>query len=72
MPTQKKRINLTVEDDFLESLEFLKEKRQMPSLSAVIMDLARQALDLQEDIYLANIAQERSNEEEIDHDKVWK
>lgn len=72
MATSKKRINLTVDDDLLEELETLKELRDSPSLSAVVLDLAKEALEIQEDLYFAKIAQTRKKEKTIPHNKIWK
>ena len=72
MATQKKRINITVDDDLLEALTALKELRQAPSLSSVVIDLTEEALELQEDLYLSQIADERMKEKSIPHDKFWK
>ncbi len=72
MATNKKRINITVDDDLLEALVQLKKMRQSPSLSAVVIDLANEALELQEDLYFSKIADERMKEKSIPHDKFWK
>jgi len=72
MPTAKKRINLTVDDSLYEELEKIQEIRNAPSLSAVVIELAKEALELQEDLYFAKIADERTNEDTISHDKIWK
>jgi hypothetical protein len=49
MPTAKKRINLTVEDDLFENLKSLakKEKSSITSLSHALLE---RALELREDI----------------------
>jgi predicted DNA-binding protein len=72
MATNKKRINITVDDELLEALMQLKKLRQSPSLSAVVIDLAEEALELQEDLYFSKIADERMKEKNIPHDKFWK
>lgn len=72
MATAKKRINITVNDEFLEALKALQKLRQAPSLSAVVKDLAMEALELQEDLYFAQIVKERENEEVLSHEEVWK
>ncbi len=71
MPTLKKRINLTVGEDMLEALKALQKLRNQPSLSAVIIDLTKEALDLQEDLYLTKIASDRSKEETVSHEEIW-
>ena len=72
MPTAKKRINLSVDDRLWEELKHLKEIRGAPSMSAVVIELTREALELQEDLYFAKIAQEREREATISHDQLWK
>ena len=71
MPTAKKRINLSVDDALYEELERLRHLRQAPSLSAVVVDLAKEALALQEDLYFAEIADSRRDEPEISHEEIW-
>ena len=72
MPTAKKRINLSVDDRLWEELKRLKELRGAPSLSAVVIELTKEALEIQEDLYFAKIAQEREREATISHDQLWK
>ena len=74
MATKKKRINITVDNELLEALTELKKIRQAPSLSAVVIDLTEEALELQEDLYFSKIADERltRKEKNIPHDKFWK
>ena len=72
MPTAKKRINLSVDDSLYEELEELKNLRGAPSLSSIVLELTKEALELQEDLYFAKIATERESEEELSHEEVWK
>ncbi|MBW2700504.1 MAG: hypothetical protein JRF33_06760 [Deltaproteobacteria bacterium] len=72
MPTAKKRINLSVDDRLWEELNRLKELRGAPSLSSVVIELTKEALELQEDLYFAKIAKEREREATISHDQLWK
>lgn len=72
MPTAKKRINLSVDDSLLSELEELKKLRNAPSLSSVVLELTKEALELQEDLYFAKMAEERDLEESIDHEDIWK
>lgn len=72
MPTSKKRINLSVEDSLYSELEELQKLRGAPSLSSIVIELTKEALELQEDLYFAKIAEERINEEEISHEETWK
>ncbi len=72
MPTAKKRINLSVEDSLYAELEELQKLRGAPSLSSIVIELTKEALELQEDLYYAKIAEERANEKEISHKELWK
>lgn len=72
MSTAKKRINLSVEDSLYKELEELQNLRGAPSLSSIVIELTKEALELQEDLYFARIADERSNEKSITHEEVWK
>lgn len=72
MPTAKKRINLAVDDSLYDELEKLRELKGAPSLSSIVLELTREALELQEDLYFAKIAAERDDEIELTHDEVWK
>ena len=72
MPTAKKRINLTIDDELYSELEMIQDIRNAPSLSAVVIELAKEALEIQEDLYFAKIANERENEDTVSHDKIWK
>ena len=71
MPTNKKRINLTLEDNLYNQLEQLRKIRKSPFLSSVVIDLTKEALELQEDLYFAKIAKEREKEPVLSHRKIW-
>ena len=72
MPTNKKRINLTLEDSLYSQLEQLRKIRKSPFLSSVVIDLTKEALKLQEDLYFSKIAKEREKESVLSHRKIWK
>jgi hypothetical protein len=72
MPTSKKRINLSVDDELYGELEKLQALKRAPSLSAIVLELTKEALELQEDLYFARIAEERESEPTISHAKLWK
>ena len=72
MPTAKKRINLSVDDNLYQQLERLKNLKSAPSLSAIVLELTQEALELQEDLYFARIAEERAKDPTVSHDKIWK
>jgi predicted CopG family antitoxin len=71
MSTAKKRVNLTIEDDLYEDFEALKVLRKQTSLSSVILDLAKEALEINEDLYFSKLAEKRLKEKRIPHSKVW-
>ncbi len=71
MGTVKKRVNLTIEDDLYSELVALKELRNESSLSSVILDLAKEALEINEDLYFSKIADQRLKEKRISHDQLW-
>jgi hypothetical protein len=66
-----KRVNLTIENDLYDDFEAIKELRSEASLSKVILDLAKEALEIDEDLYFAKISQGRLKEKRISHNKVW-
>ena len=72
MPTAKKRINITIDDETYEALERLSIKREQ-SVSGVGLSLIEQALEYQEDLYYSRVANERlrKKEKRISHDKAW-
>lgn len=72
MPTTKKRINISVDDNIFDALERLSKDRR-ESVAGVSLSLIKQALEYQEDIYFANVADERlaKKEKRIPHDKAW-
>ena len=72
MPTAKKRINITIDDETYEALKRLSDKRKQ-SISGVGLSLIEEALEYQEDLYYSRIADERLSKKEkrISHDKAW-
>lgn len=72
MPTLKKRINITVDDDVYDALERLSGRRDQ-SVSGVSLSLIEQALEYQEDLYFSRIADARlaKKERRIAHHKAW-
>ena len=71
MATSNKRINLTVDSHLYNQLEKLKKIRKSSSLSSIVIDLTKEALELQEDLYFAQIAAERKTELILSHKKIW-
>ena len=72
MPTTKKRINITVDDELYKSLEKL-SKKEKRTLSSVSLKLIEKAVELEEDLYFSREADKRisKREKRISHSKVW-
>ncbi|MFN8543766.1 MAG: hypothetical protein U0807_06125 [Candidatus Binatia bacterium] len=72
MPTAKKRINISVDDDVYEALERLSEVRKQP-VAGVSLSLIEQALEYQEDVYFSRIADERLSrrQKRVSHADAW-
>ena len=72
MPTTKKRINITVDDELYRSLDKL-SKKENGTLSSVSLRLIERAVELEEDLYFSRQADKRlsKNEKRIAHAKVW-
>jgi len=74
MPTQNPRINIVLEDALYKKVQLLAEKDNV-SLSAKVRDLLKVALEIQEDVVLSAMAEEREESwdesEAMSHDDVW-
>lgn len=72
MPTAKRRINISVDDEVYEALERLSAERDQP-LASVSLSLIQQALEYQEDIYFSRVADERlaQKQKRVSHSKAW-
>ena len=72
MPTAKKRINITVDDDVYGALERLSAKRDQ-SVAGVGLSLIEEALEYQEDLHFSRVADERlaKKEKRITHARAW-
>ena len=73
MSTTKQRINISVSDIEANFLTALAQRDQMPRATKV-RQLMQQALEIEEDAYLAKIAEERDTPDAkyVSHDKFWK
>lgn len=77
MPTIKKRINLTVDENTHKILEEVAKYESKP-ISTLGLELIEQALDLREDYYFSKEADERSArlakklDKKISHEEAWK
>ena len=72
MPTAKKRINLTVEDNLFENLQRL-AKKENASVASVSHDLLERALELREDQYFSEVGESRLTKKgkRVAHKDVW-
>jgi predicted DNA-binding protein len=72
MPTAKKRINITVDDEVYEALGRLSVERAQ-SVAGVSLSLIEQALEYQEDAYFSRVADERliKKQKRVSHSKAW-
>ena len=72
MPTTKKRINITIDDELYRSLDKL-SKKENGTLSSVSLRLIERAVELEEDLYFSREADKRlaKNEKRVAHSKVW-
>jgi predicted CopG family antitoxin len=72
MPTAKKRINLTVDDDLFENLKKI-AKRERVSVASVSNDLLERALELREDRYFSEVSEARlaKKSKRLSHKDVW-
>ncbi len=74
MPTTKKRINITVDDELYDSIDKI-SKKDSKSLTFTTLRLIQKALELEEDIYFSKESDRRlsnKNEKRIPHSKAWK
>ncbi|MBM4135695.1 MAG: toxin-antitoxin system, antitoxin component [Nitrospira sp.] len=74
MPTKNPRVNVVLETPLYNSVEHL-AKRDGVSLSLKVRDLIKEALEMEEDVALAVLAEKRertfSKTKSLKHDEVW-
>lgn len=72
MPTAKKRINLTVDDDIFESLNKI-AKKEKASVASISNFLLERALELQEDLYFSKVGEDRASKKQkrVSHKDIW-
>ena len=74
MPAKNPRINVVLDPPLYKNVQFLADKDGV-SLSTKVRDLLKDAMEIQEDIYLANIAEEREKSldvnEALSHEDTW-
>ena len=74
MPAKNPRINVVLDPPLYKNVQFLAEKDGV-SLSAKVRDLLKDAIEIQEDIFLAGIAEERERTLDVNailtHEETW-
>ena len=74
MPTKNPRVNIVLERPLYEVLQQMAQRENV-SLSMKVRDLVRESIDRQEDLALAEIAEEREasfdRSRGLTHDDVW-
>ena len=74
MPTEKNRINLSVDDDMYSMLELIAKKKGQ-KIGTVSLALLKEALELIEDEYWSKEADKRlkslKDSKPISHEDVW-
>ena len=73
MPSEKKRVNLTVDSKTYEALEWMSQCEEK-SLSSLSIELIKEALELSEDYYFSTVSDKRLSKKsrKIPHNKAWK
>ncbi|MBI3073557.1 MAG: hypothetical protein HYY84_15710 [Deltaproteobacteria bacterium] len=72
MPTAKKRINITVNEEVYEALKRLAKTRDKP-VAGVGLSLIEQSLEFEEDRFFSRVADDRLGRQEkrIPHKDAW-
>lgn len=74
MPTKNPRINVSVEKPIYCIIETLAKEKGV-SISMVTRDLIKEALEIYEDVFLTNFAEEREKtfdkDKSLSHEEVW-
>jgi len=74
MPAKNPRINVVLDNPLYKNIKYLAE-RDGVSLSNKARELIKDAIDIQEDLYLAEIAQNReetlTDSNTLSHEEVW-
>ena len=73
MPTTKKRLNITLSEEMDKDIQALAHRDNVPK-ATITAKLIREALELQEDITLAELAEERMRTHKgrwLNHEEVW-
>jgi predicted DNA-binding protein len=75
MPTKNPRINVAVDKSIYSTIEALAKEKGV-SMSMITRDLIKEALEINEDAFLADFAEEREKTlyrgQGLSHEEVWK
>jgi len=72
MPTQNKRVNVTLDKETARIISSLAKKDPNHSESNVVKQLVLEALELREDLYLSKRSEAREGQRIISHEEAWK
>lgn len=74
MPAKNPRINIVVEPTIFDAMHTIAEAQNI-SMSSLARDLIKEALEIHEDVALAEFAEERDrtfdSTEALTHEQVW-
>jgi predicted DNA-binding protein len=74
MPSKNPRVNVVLDDHLFRNVQLL-AKREGVSLSTKVRDLVKEALEIQEDLYLASFAETRERTFKksvaLSHEETW-
>jgi len=72
MPTLKKRVNITLSEDFIKILRMLAERDNVP-VATKASELIKIAIEIDEDDILNAVAEERDvkGAKYLSHEKAW-
>jgi hypothetical protein len=74
MPSKNPRVNVVLDDRLFRNVKLLAEKEGV-SLSTKMRDLVREALEIEEDLYLASFAEARERgfkkSAALSHEETW-
>lgn len=71
MPTENKRVNVTLNKEIDSILTKLAKKDPNHSVSNVVKQLILEALEMREDKYLCKLAESREGQSRLSHEEFW-
>ena len=74
MPSKNPRVNVVMDERLFRNVQLL-AKREGVSMSTKVRDLVKEALEIQEDLYLASLAETRERtfkrSSALSHEETW-